>query len=143
MATENGALLWSSSALRFAEEVQQPPGRGDDDVDPVAEGRPLLPLPDAAVDGRDAEAGVAAGRMTLQEVRQNAGDGRRLDSFGIYHDRFERDADGRWWFAHRDYRSLARTNPPDWERELSVFERETRPLETRGDVGEDPTGGKP
>jgi hypothetical protein len=33
----------------------------------------------------------------------------------VYHDAYERH-DGRWWFAHRRYHSLARTAP-----DLAVF----------------------
>ncbi len=44
----------------LAHKVQQAARRGDDDVDAVAERVPLLALADAAVDGRDAEAGVLA-----------------------------------------------------------------------------------
>lgn len=58
----------------------------------------------------DASAGTAAARMYMQEARQNVSDGRRSDTFGVYHDRFERDADGAWWFARRRYQSYARTN---------------------------------
>jgi len=58
----------------------------------------------------DATAGVASARMYMQEARQNIEDGRRSDTFGVYHDRFERDDDGSWWFARRRYQSYARTN---------------------------------
>lgn len=59
----------------------------------------------------DAPAGTARARMYIQEARQNRSDGHRSDTFGVYHDRFVRDADRRWWFARRRYRSYARTSP--------------------------------
>jgi hypothetical protein len=70
----------------------------------------------------DVEAGTAGARMYMQEARQNVSDGRRSDTFGVYHDRFERDDDGRWWFAHRRYRSYARTNPVGSDTDLTVFD---------------------
>ena len=73
-------------------------------------------------DGRSAGA-----RMFMQEARQ-ARDGRRADTYGVYHDRFVLDDDGRWWFSARRYRTYARTNPPDSADDLTVFELETRPL---------------
>jgi hypothetical protein len=76
----------------------------------------------------DAGNGTATARMYIQEARQNAGDGRRSDSFGVYHDRFERDDQGRWWFAERHYRSQARLNPAGSSRDLTVFELVTRDL---------------
>jgi SnoaL-like domain len=59
----------------------------------------------------DTATGSARARMYIQEARQNRSDGRRSDTFGVYHDRFVRDADRRWWFARRRYRSYARTSP--------------------------------
>ncbi|MEZ5166708.1 MAG: nuclear transport factor 2 family protein [Acidimicrobiales bacterium] len=80
----------------------------------------------------DAAAGTAGARMYMQEARQNVADGQRSDTFGVYHDRFVRDADGRWWFARRHYRSYARTRtgPDDGSprRDLDVFPLATRPL---------------
>ena len=73
-------------------------------------------------DGRSAGA-----RMFMQEARQ-ARDGRRADTYGVYHDRFVLDDDGRWWFSARRYRTYARTHPPDSADDLTVFELETRPL---------------
>ncbi len=61
----------------------------------------------------DVATGTAAARMHIQEARTNTSDGRRSDTYGIYHDRFERGDDGRWWFAERHYRSAARTKPGD------------------------------
>jgi len=76
----------------------------------------------------DADQGEASARMYIQEARQNVADGRRSDSFGVYHDRFERDESGRWWFARRHYRSYARTNPADSSTDLTVFELPERDL---------------
>lgn len=70
----------------------------------------------------DADAGVAGARMYMQEARQFIAEGRRADVYGVYHDRFERDDDGRWWFARRNYRSYARTNPVGDEADLVVFD---------------------
>ena len=73
----------------------------------------------------DAERGVAAARVYMQEIRQNVSDGRRTDAYGIYHDRLERDGDGRWWYARRHYRSFARTAEPRVDADLDVFDLET------------------
>lgn len=73
----------------------------------------------------DAAAGSATARMYIQEARQTVEGGKRSDTFGVYHDRFDRDDDGRWWFAHRRYQSYARTNrgtPVDDTRDLTVFD---------------------
>ena len=70
----------------------------------------------------DAERGVAAARVYMQEIRQNASDGRRTDAYGVYHDRLERGNEGRWWFARRHYRSFARTAAPGGETDYDVFD---------------------
>ena len=70
----------------------------------------------------DAAAGTAAARMYIQEARQNRSDGRRSDTFGVYHDSFDRDPDGRWWFRRRRYRSYARTDPTGADTDLTVFD---------------------
>ena len=70
----------------------------------------------------DAGAGVAAARVYMQEIRQNVSDGCRTDAFGVYHDRLERDAEGRWWFAKRHYRSFARTAEPRLKADYDVFD---------------------
>ena len=72
----------------------------------------------------DAERGVAAARVYMQEIRQNVSDGRRTDAYGIYHDRLEWDDDGRWWYARRHYRSFARTAEPRVDADLDVFDLE-------------------
>ena len=77
----------------------------------------------------DAERGVAAARVYMQEIRQNVSDGRRTDAFGVYHDRLERGDDGRWWFARRHYRSFARTAEPRVAADLDVFDLPVIPLE--------------
>ena len=76
----------------------------------------------------DADDGTTTARMFIQEARQRVADGRRSDTFGVYHDRFERDGDGRWWFTQRHYRSYARTNPPGSSSDLTVFELPQRDL---------------
>ena len=72
----------------------------------------------------DAVAGTATARMYMQEARQNISDGRRSDPFGVYHDRFERDDRGSWWFARRRYQSYARTaggSRAEGRADLTVF----------------------
>ena len=76
----------------------------------------------------DAEAGTATARMYMQEARSAPGEG-RSDTFGVYHDRFHRDPDGRWWFARRLYQSYARTNPSGDEGDLTVFDLPSIPLD--------------
>lgn len=70
----------------------------------------------------DIAAGRAAGRMYIQELRQDAASGRRTNAFGVYHDRFTRDEQGRWWFARRRYASFSRTAPPEADVDQVVFE---------------------
>ena len=70
----------------------------------------------------DVERGVAAARVYMQEIRQNASDGRRTDAYGVYHDRLERDGSGKWWFAKRHYRSFARTAEPRVAADYDVFD---------------------
>jgi hypothetical protein len=66
---------------------------------------PLNTVVETAVDGdRDA----AEGRLYICELRQDRESGRWTNAFGVYHDRYRR-SEGRWRFAHRRYRSLART----------------------------------
>jgi hypothetical protein len=56
--------------------------------------------------GGDVDA--ATGRVYIWELRQDAATGHFTSAFGLYQDAYRR-VDGRWWFARRDYRSLART----------------------------------
>ncbi len=87
----------------------------------------------------DADRGVASARMYMQEARQNIGDGTRSDTFGVYHDRFERDDGGTWWFARRRYQSYARTNGGERAQgtpDLTVFTLPEIPLD-------DPSLGEP
>jgi small nuclear ribonucleoprotein (snRNP)-like protein len=79
----------------------------------------------------DAAGGVAHARMYMQEARQNIDSGRRSDTYGVYHDRFVRDDDGRWWFARRRYQSYARTNTADdATSDLTVFDLPEITLDT-------------
>jgi hypothetical protein len=66
--------------------------------------------------------GHAAGRMYMQELRQDVDGGRRTNAFGVYHDVFEQDGDGRWWFARRRYASYSRTAIEGPENEQVVFD---------------------
>jgi len=50
----------------------------------------------------------AAGRLYICELRQDAASGHSTRAFGVYRDDYRR-VDGRWWFARRDYQSLARS----------------------------------
>ena len=77
----------------------------------------------------DAQRGVAAARVYMQEIRQNISDGRRTDAYGVYHDRLEQGSDGRWRFARRHYRSFARSAEPRVDTDLDVFELPVIPLE--------------
>jgi hypothetical protein len=69
----------------------------------------------------DLDAGTAGARMYMQELRQNVSDGRRTNAFGVYHDRFDQDPDGRWWIAARRYNSFSRTQIDGPEHEQVVF----------------------
>lgn len=60
-----------------------------------------------AADGGPAE---ARGRIFMCEVRHDRATDTWQDAHGVYHDTY-RHVDGRWRFAHRSYRSLARTGP--------------------------------
>ncbi len=50
----------------------------------------------------------ASARLYMCELRQDAATGHFTQAFGLYRDRLQR-VEGRWWFARRDYQSLART----------------------------------
>jgi len=51
---------------------------------------------------------VAAARLYICELRQDAASGHSTQAFGVYRDDYRR-VDGRWWFARRAYQSLARS----------------------------------
>jgi SnoaL-like protein len=53
-------------------------------------------------------ADASVGRMYMCELRTERDTGEWTNAFGVYHDRYQR-VDGRWWFARRQYHSLART----------------------------------
>ncbi|MBK7018646.1 nuclear transport factor 2 family protein [Candidatus Neomicrothrix sp.] len=55
----------------------------------------------------DAEAGVATGRMFISEIRHDRATNEWEETHGMYEDDLRR-VEGRWWFAQRHYRSLAR-----------------------------------
>jgi hypothetical protein len=55
----------------------------------------------------DGDPDVAAARIFMCELRQAHDETERNDVFGCYRDTYRR-IDGRWWFAHRRYRSMAR-----------------------------------
>jgi hypothetical protein len=57
----------------------------------------------------------ASARLYMCELRQSVEEGRHSVAYGLYQDDHVR-VDGRWWYAHRHYSSLARTAP-----DLAVF----------------------
>ncbi|MDG2307680.1 MAG: nuclear transport factor 2 family protein [Candidatus Binatia bacterium] len=69
----------------------------------------------------DEESDRAAARMYMHELRVEADTGRRTDAYGVYHDRFDRDADGCWRFARRRYGSFSRTAPEGVPGDQVVF----------------------
>jgi hypothetical protein len=58
------------------------------------------------LDGADS----ARGRTFMCEIRHEHASGEWSYAYGLYQDTFTR-VDGRWWFATRRYRSMARTGP--------------------------------
>lgn len=52
----------------------------------------------------------ATGRIFMCEIRHEIAIDDWTTAYGLYQDRYRR-VDGRWWFAARRYRSLARTGP--------------------------------
>lgn len=52
----------------------------------------------------------ATGRIFMCELRHEIAIDDWTTAYGLYQDRYRR-VDGRWWFAARRYRSLARTGP--------------------------------
>jgi hypothetical protein len=59
---------------------------------------------------------TAGARLYIAEFRQWTSTGRRLESAGVYHDRYTR-VDGQWRFAQRRYDRLYATAP----RELEIY----------------------
>ena len=55
----------------------------------------------------DSGAGLATGRMFISEIRHDRSADVWEETHGMYEDDYLR-VDGRWWFAERHYRSLAR-----------------------------------
>jgi len=68
--------------------------------------------------GASGDPDAATGRMYMCELRTDQATGAWVSSYGVYNDRYTR-RDSRWWFAHRQYHSLARTDP---EGTTEVFE---------------------
>ncbi|MEM8708822.1 MAG: nuclear transport factor 2 family protein [Actinomycetota bacterium] len=77
----------------------------------------------------DPGTGRAGARMFIQEARQSVAEGRRCDTYGVYHDRFERGEDGQWRFARRRYQPVARPDPTDHGSDLTVYPLPTTPLD--------------
>ncbi|MEE9414805.1 MAG: nuclear transport factor 2 family protein [Acidimicrobiales bacterium] len=69
----------------------------------------------------DHDAGIARARMWMVELRQNVADGRRSNTFGVYHDRMEL-VDDKWLFTSRRYSSLSRSAPADSNEDQLVFD---------------------
>jgi hypothetical protein len=55
---------------------------------------------------------TARGRIFMCEIRHHAAENVWSTAYGLYSDNY-RKLDGRWWFAERQYRSLARTGPQE------------------------------
>jgi hypothetical protein len=65
----------------------------------------------AVVDvGAGGDPDAAEGRMFMCEIRHDTARDEWTYAHGVYSDRY-RYVDGRWWFAGRRYRSMARTGP--------------------------------
>lgn len=77
----------------------------------------------------DVAGGTAGARLYMQELRQDVDGGRRTNAYGVYHDHFERDVDGRWWIARRRYGSFSRTAAPGSEVDQDVFPLPVFPLD--------------
>jgi hypothetical protein len=60
--------------------------------------------------GADDDPDAATARMFMCEQRLDGATGQWSTAYGLYRDRYRR-VDGRWWFAARRYRSLARSGP--------------------------------
>ena len=56
----------------------------------------------------DGDADQARARLYICELRQDAASGHFSQAFGLYRDQYRR-VDDRWWYARRDYQSVART----------------------------------
>lgn len=70
----------------------------------------------------DPAGGAATSRTFMCELRQEAATGRATTAYGMYRDRYV-EHDGRWWFAARRYRSLARTSLEPGGPDLRVLPR--------------------
>ena len=73
---------------------------------------------------RHGDVDAAGARLYIAEFRQWTNTGRRMESAGVYHDRYAR-VDGQWRFSQRRYDRLYATAP----RELDVY-----PFPSAGDV---------
>jgi hypothetical protein len=58
----------------------------------------------------DVSGDTATSRIFMCEIRHHAAENEWSTAYGLYADRY-RKVDGVWWFAERNYRSLARTGP--------------------------------
>lgn len=68
----------------------------------------------------DGDPDRATARIFMCELRQDVDGGRRTTAYGLYRDTYAR-VDGRWWFADRRYRSLARTAAEGADVDLDVL----------------------
>jgi hypothetical protein len=59
--------------------------------------------------------------MYMSELRQDHAEHRWSQVYGVYHDRFRR-IDGQWWFAGRNYSSLARPAAEPAARDIDPFD---------------------
>jgi hypothetical protein len=60
----------------------------------------------------NADADAAHARQFTCELRQDKSNGHWTNAYGLYRDDYTR-RDGRWWFARRQYQSIARTGRGD------------------------------
>jgi hypothetical protein len=74
---------------------------------------------------------AAGARLYIAEFRQWTSTGRRMESSGVYHDRYAR-VDGRWRFSQRRYDRLYAT---------ALRDLEVHPFPSAGDF-DDPFGGE-
>ena len=81
-----------------------------------------MPLSTRVVLRAGGNADRATARLYICELRQDAASGHATQAFGVYQDEYRR-VDGRWWFARRDYQSLARSG----RGEVFAFPKEAFP----------------
>ena len=138
---------WSEFADLFVPSAELTVSRGDGQVDrvvgPVAMGELIAGyiakydfLVQVVLNARielrlGGDVDAAGARLFIAEFRQWTSNGRRMESAGVYHDRYTR-VDGQWRFAQRRYDRLYATG----QRDLEVY-----PFPAAGDFADPFTGG--